>query len=213
MVEIKYTVRAYVTTSFVLFTDIAMWDHRDIHPQGEFFQSTLFNDSSVPIQFTSKRYNRRYWGICGWATSVIILQLGSEIPSLHWKSELNLVHTKGSAQDLLSWALSRTSMKPPLYDYKFQHVLVPDNFSMLPQTEVEYMCSAVTVRKKSGAIFCTVTCHKTAPGVELFCLHFFLSVFMDCVQSAVYTADALYGVCSVSEVYVQCTCSLGNWTP
>ncbi len=55
-----------MTTSFVLVTDIAMWDHRDIHPQGEFFQSTLFNDSSVPIQFTSKRYNRRYWGISHW---------------------------------------------------------------------------------------------------------------------------------------------------
>ena len=32
------------------------------------------------------------------ATSVNILQLRSEIPSLHWKSELSLVQTEGSAQ-------------------------------------------------------------------------------------------------------------------
>ena len=32
--------------------------------------------------------------ILSWATSVNMLQLGSEIPSLHWKSELNLVTLK-----------------------------------------------------------------------------------------------------------------------
>ncbi len=40
------------------------------------------------------------------ATSVNILQLGPEIPSPHWKSKTNLVHTEGSAQARLriSWA-------------------------------------------------------------------------------------------------------------
>ncbi len=36
-------------------------------------------------------------------------------------------------------------------------------------------------------------------------------LYMDCMQSAVCTADTLYGFCSVSEVYVQYTCSPGSW--
>ncbi len=49
-----------------------------------------------------------------WATSVTILQLGSEIPSIHWKSELNLVHAEGSVQARLrvSSGFSELSSEP-----------------------------------------------------------------------------------------------------
>ena len=40
MVDLKYTIRAYMTTSHVLGKGIAMWDHRGIHPQAN-FQVTL----------------------------------------------------------------------------------------------------------------------------------------------------------------------------
>ncbi len=46
------------------------------------------------------------------ATNVNNLQLGPEIPSLHWKSELNLVHTEGSAQARLSSKFSELSPEP-----------------------------------------------------------------------------------------------------
>ncbi len=63
---------------------------------------------SIPRTFCHCFSAQSYWGISHWlgsglgsdsktslsrATSVNILQLGSEIPSLHWKSELNLVHS------------------------------------------------------------------------------------------------------------------------
>ncbi len=47
-----------------------------------------------------------------WATSMNILQLGSEIPSLHWKSELILVHTEGSAQARLRLSSGFSELRP-----------------------------------------------------------------------------------------------------
>ncbi len=47
-----------------------------------------------------------------WATSVNILQLRSEIQSLHWKSELNLVHSEGSAQARLRFSSGFSELSP-----------------------------------------------------------------------------------------------------
>ncbi len=71
-----------------------------------------------------------------WATIVNILQLGSQIPSRHWKSELNLVHTEGSGsaqvQLRIFWAepwaepvwnapLSNKTIHSIIYDLRTQN--------------------------------------------------------------------------------------------
>ena len=95
----------------------------------------------VHYVLNSERLGNKEWGIShllgsglgsdskpslSWATNVNILQLRSEIPSLHWKSELNLVHTEGSAQVRLrlSSEFAELSSEP-------SHCEMPQNVSLL----------------------------------------------------------------------------------
>ncbi len=94
-----------------------------------FLPPPLDKENSKMEAWSWRRYYDTSWGIShwlslglgsdskpslSWATSVNTLQLGSGIPSLHSKSELNLVHTRGSgsAQLRLGSEISEPSPEP-----------------------------------------------------------------------------------------------------
>ncbi len=110
------------------------WDKKSLIFERKWF----FCDRNVMV--TTNTIAETYWGISHWlssglgsdsepspsrATSVNTLQLGSEIPSLHSKSEPNLVHTGGSgqAQLRLSSEISEPSPEPSQCEMP-HHVLV-----------------------------------------------------------------------------------------
>ncbi len=78
----------------------------------------------IPLQGVASQRGISHWLSSGlgsdsepslsWATSVNTLPLGSEIPSLHSKSEPNCVHTRGSGQAQLRLGSEISEPSPEL---------------------------------------------------------------------------------------------------
>ncbi len=125
---------------------------------------------SVLLELLQQIWYQSYWGISHWlgselgsdsnpslsrATSVNILQLGSEIPSLHWKSELNLVHTEGSAQAGLRLSSGFSELSPEPSQCEMPHFLNSTGNPWLNNVQNPKEVYFLMTRVKSACHNCT----------------------------------------------------------